>query len=170
MELGTAVTKACTWITPRQAFTSKIDPTAKDKAAFAGLFWGEGCVSWSDQRVGVHRKHLMLTLALRSDDWELIQWICDRFGGGAVGYYKPVASSSMARWRVRARSDVAKVLEMLAESTLPSKKLREVRLALDAIALLNSGVSTLDPRIERIVFEMSRLKKYDKDKSGAAVK
>ena len=132
-----------------------IKPEWRDEAAFAGLFFGEGHIDLVKQGSTTRGLSVRLRIALRDDDRAVLDWVVSLYGGCL---YPREATRSWC-WQLTGRDRVLAVLRVLESSPIPSKKKREVALAIEAAHLTpQRGRHLTDQAAQAMLDLRSRLK------------
>lgn len=132
-----------------------IKPEGTDEAAFAGLFFGEGHIDLVKQGSTTRGLSVRLRIALRDDDRAVLDWVASLYGGCL---YRREATRSWC-WQLTGRERVLAALRALESSPVPSKKKREVALAIEAVHLTpQRGRHLTDQAAQAMLDLRSRLK------------
>ena len=111
---------------------------------FAGFFWGEGCLMI--QKIKSHHKdpakivpyyRPVIKICLRADDWKVLKWCRDHFGGWlsrrdrrklTYSHHHGYLVNPQVTWELVGFSKVDKVLDVLDRSIMPTKKRAELEI------------------------------------------
>lgn len=128
-------------------------------AEFRGFFFGEGHLDMCSPAGGrslVPRARI----ALREDDVLVLEWVRSRFGG----HLSRRASTRSWSWELAGAAAVGRVLAVLADGYIPSKKRREVELLREAVSLIpergrhiGDGAAT---RLQEIRLELKAARRF----------
>jgi hypothetical protein len=101
---------------------------------FCGLFAGEGCIHLVRQKrrdIRWYSFSVRLSVAQRMDNLGLLLWLRDNFGGRIVGRRHDKRGTWSATWQLATKADVVRMLLVLLQSSIPSTKHAQARLALE---------------------------------------
>lgn len=146
----------------------------------AGLTDGEGCfyikVDFNQLKRGGGAGKILFHIALRLDDREILEQICETTGLGVVQVQRgprssgfnldgtPKTSSPLARWKVQKKQDCQRLVQIFDEYPLRAKKARDFalwRLAVKHHATFGRGWRADWSVIEELADELRRVRKYD---------